>query len=98
MRPKAPKVGKRVFLERIPFIWKKLSFTKKVTVRNVFRHKKRFLMTIIGVAGCTGLIISGFGLKDCITAMVPKQYGEIFNYDIEVVFKDDVTLNEKKMK
>lgn len=95
MRPKAPKLGKRVFLEKIPFIWKRLSFTKKVTVRNVFRHKKRFLMTIIGVLGCTGLIIAGFGLKDCITAMAPKQYGEIFDYDMEIVFKDDVTLNEK---
>ena len=96
MRPKAPRVGKRVFLEKIPFIWKRLPFTKKVTVRNVFRHKKRFLMTIIGVAGCTGLIIAGFGLKDCITVMAPKQYGEIFDYDIELVFKDNATLNEKK--
>ena len=64
MRPKAPKKGKRVILEKIPFIWKHLSFTKKVTVRNLFRYKKRFLMTIIGILGCTSLILVGFGLKD----------------------------------
>ena len=70
MRPKSPKAGKRVLLERIGFIWNKLSFTRKVTVRNVFRYKKRFLMTIIGIAGCTGLIIAGFGLRDGITSIV----------------------------
>ena len=66
MRPKAPKMGKRVFLEKIPFIWKRLSFSKKVTVRNIFRYKKRFLMTIIGILGCTALITVGFGIKDSI--------------------------------
>lgn len=66
MRPKAPKMGKRVLLEKIPFIWKHLSFSRKVTVRNIFRYKKRFLMTIIGICGCTSLILAGFGLKDSI--------------------------------
>src|SRR5699024_5644869 len=66
MRPKSPKPGKRVLLEKITFIWKKLSFTAKVTARNVFRYKKRFLMTIIGVCGCTSLIIAGFALRDSI--------------------------------
>ena len=95
MRPKSPKAGKRVLLERIGFIWKRLTFTRKVTVRNVFRYKKRFLMTIIGIAGCTGLIIAGFGLRDCITGMVPGQYGYVFNYQVEVTFKSDIPLDKK---
>lgn len=95
MRPKSPKAGKRVLLERIGFIWNRLSFTRKVTVRNVFRYKKRFLMTIIGIAGCTGLIIAGFGLRDCITSIVSGQYEKVFNYQVEVTFKPDVTLDEK---
>lgn len=95
MRPKSPKAGKRVLLERIKFIWNRLSFTRKVTVRNVFRYKKRFLMTIVGIAGCTGLIIAGFGLRDCITSIVSGQYEKVFNYQVEVTFKPDVTLDEK---
>lgn len=91
MRPKAPKPGKRVFLEKIPFIWSKLNFTKKVTARNIFRYKKRFLMTIIGVAGSTALIIAGFGLRDAIGMMIPVQYGEIFKYDIQISLKDGLT-------
>ena len=95
LRPKSPPVGKRVLLERIPLIWKHLNFTRKVTVRNVFRYKKRFLMTILGIAGCTGLIIAGFGIKDCITDMVPNQYEKIFNYDLEITFnKDSKTLDK----
>ena len=74
MRPKAPKPGKIVFLEKIPFIWSKLNFTKKVTARNIFRYKKRFLMTIIGVAGSTALILAGFGLRHAIGMMMPVQY------------------------
>ena len=89
LRPKSPAAGKRVLLERIPFIWKHLSFSRKVTVRNVFRYKKRFLMTIFGIAGCTGLIIAGFGIKDCITDMVPNQYEKIFSYDLEITFNKD---------
>lgn len=88
MRPKAPKAGKRVLLERITFIWKHLNFTAKVTARNLFRYKKRFLMTIIGVCGCTSLIVSGFGLRDAIVDMVPKQFGEIDKYDISINLKD----------
>ncbi len=72
MRPKAPKMGKRVLLERIPFIWKRLSFSRKVTIRNIFRYKKRFLMTIIGICGCTSLILAGFGLKDSIRMYYAK--------------------------
>lgn len=89
MRPKAPKPGKRVILEKIPFIWKRLNFTAKVTARNVFRYKKRFLMTIIGVCGCTSLIIAGFALRDSISRMIPKQYGEINKYNIGISLKEE---------
>ncbi len=89
MRPKAPKAGKRVLLEKIPFIWKNLSFTKKVTVRNLFRYKKRIFMTIIGIAGCTALTLTGFGLFSSISVILDKQYGEIFNYDLIVALDTD---------
>ena len=87
MRPKAPKMGKRVILERIPFIWKHLKFSQKVTVRNIFRYKKRFLMTIIGILGCTALILTGFGLKDSISSIMPNQYEHVFNYDMQISLK-----------
>lgn len=96
MRPKAPKIGKRVLLERIPFIWKRLSFSRKVTVRNIFRYKKRFLMTIIGIMGCTALILTGFGLKDSISRIMPDQYEHVFNYDIQISLKDG--LEEKQIE
>ena len=89
MRPKSPKPGKRVILEKIPFIWKHLNFTAKVTARNIFRYKKRFLMTIIGVCGCTSLIIAGFGLRDAIVNMIPMQYGEIYKYGINISLKEE---------
>lgn len=88
MRPKAPKMGKRVLLEKINFIWKRLKFSQKVTIRNIFRYKKRVLMTIIGIMGCTSLILAGFGLKDSISSIMPRQYGKIFNYDIQVNLKE----------
>lgn len=89
MRPKAPKPGKRVLLEKMPFIWKHLNFTAKVTARNLFRYKKRFLMTIIGVCGCTALIVAGFGLRDAIANMIPKQFGEIDKYNISITLKEE---------
>ena len=94
LRPKAPTVGKRVWLEYIPFIWKRLKFSSRVTVRNVFRYKKRMFMTILGIAGCTGLILAGFGLKDCITNLVPNQYEKIFNYQVEVTLNDNLNVDE----
>lgn len=94
MRPKPPKSGKRVFLEHIPFIWKKLNFTNKVTVRNMFRYKKRFLMTIIGIMGCTALIVTGFGIRDAITNVIIKQHNEIFKYDMTVTLTEDATLEK----
>lgn len=90
MRPKAPKIGKRVFLEKIHFIWKRMGFIEKVTARNLFRYKKRFFMTVIGIAGCTALILTGFGLKDSISGLVDKQYGEIMKYDLQIVFENTV--------
>ena len=91
LRPVAPAPGKRVLLEKMPCIWNHLSFSYKVRVRNVFRYKKRFLMTIIGIAGCTGLILAGFGLKDCIVKMVPHQYEEIFNYQVKITLDENQT-------
>lgn len=89
MRPKAPKAGKRVLLERIPFIWKRLSFTKKVTVRNLFRYKKRIFMTILGIAGCAALTLTGFGILSSISGIFEKQYEEIFSYDLIVSLDAD---------
>jgi putative ABC transport system permease protein len=89
MRPKAPKAGKRVLLERIPFIWKRLNFNRKVTVRNLFRYKKRIFMTILGIAGCTALTLTGFGLYSSISVILEKQYSEIFSYDLIVALDND---------
>lgn len=96
MRPKAPKMGKRVLLEKIPIIWKHLSFSKKVTVRNIFRYKKRFLMTIIGIFGCTSLILTGFGLRDSIRSIMPNQYEKVFNYDMQINFKNELEEEQKQ--
>ncbi|MCM1308750.1 MAG: ABC transporter permease [Butyrivibrio sp.] len=85
LRPKAPKDGRKIFLEKISFIWKKLSFSHKVTARNLLRYKKRFFMTVIGIAGCTALILAGFGIKDSVAAVAGGQYGEIFGYDLSGV-------------
>ena len=96
MRPKAPKKGKRILLENIPFIWKKINFSAKVTIRNILRYKARFIMTVLGVAGCTALILAAFGLKDSISGIISKQYGEIFKYDAMIKLKSDGTLKEKE--
>ncbi|HAB7156940.1 TPA_asm: FtsX-like permease family protein, partial [Listeria monocytogenes] len=84
MRPKAPKIGKRIFLERISFIWKRMNFTSKVTARNLFRYKQRMLMTVLGVAGCTALILTGFGLRNSISDIAKMQYGQIMKYDAAI--------------
>ena len=77
MRPKAPKAGKRVFLEYVGFIWKRMKFLHKVSIRNIFRYKKRFFMMILGIGGCTALLVTGFGLKDSIADFAEMQYGDI---------------------
>lgn len=96
MRPKAPKMGKRVLLEKIPFIWKHLSFSKKVTVRNIFRYKKRFLMTIIGILGCTALIVVGFGIRDSIRCIMPNQFEKVFEYDMQIGLKNGLEEEQKQ--
>ena len=84
MRPKTPESGKRVLLERIPFLWKHLNFTWKSTIRNLFRYKKRFLMTVIGIGGCMALMLVGYGLQDSISVVAERQYGELFLYDVQI--------------
>lgn len=94
LRPKAPPMGKKIILEKIPFIWKRFSFTSKVTARNIIRYKKRFFMTVIGIAGCTALLVAGFGIKGSISAIVNKQFGDIYKYAGFVSLKDDLKLSE----
>lgn len=96
MRPKSPKNGKRILLERVGFIWNRLSFISKVTFRNIFRYKKRFLMTVLGIAGCTALTVTGFGIRDSIQMIVSGQYGELFKYDMEITASNDITEKETK--
>ena len=91
LRPAAPKAGKKVFLEHLKFIWKKLSFTGKVTARNMFRYKKRITMTILGVVGSTALLLTGFGLRDSISSLADLQYGKINHYDALFVFQNNFT-------
>lgn len=89
MLPRAPKAGKRVFLERITPLWSRMKFTHKVTARNLIRYKKRFFMTVIGIAGCTALLLTGFGLRDSIGDIVGKQFGELYQYNLTASFKDE---------
>lgn len=96
MRPKAPKMGKKILLEKMPVIWNKVSFQWKVTLRNLFRYKKRFYMTILGVAGCTALLVTGFGIKDSVSTMTKLQFDEIYNYDGMVHLKKDLSKEEKQ--
>jgi len=94
VRPKAPPSGKRIFLEYITPVWKRLSFLHKVSARNIFRFKKRMWMMLIGIAGCTALLITGFGLKDSINNLINFQYDEIMTYDVAVNFDPDVEKEE----
>ncbi len=88
MRPKTPQAGKRILLERIPFIWKRLKFLQKVSIRNVFRYKKRFFMMVIGISGCGALVLAAFGLKDSIASVLTKQYDKIHTYDMSITLKE----------
>lgn len=94
MRPKSPKPGRRVLLERIRPLWKRMSFTWKVTIRNLFRYKKRFWMTVIGIGGCTALIITGFGVRNSLYDVFDKQYDEITPYSAQVSLMDNITEDE----
>ena len=99
MRPKAAKAGKKILLERISFIWKRLSFLQKVTARNIFRYKKRFFMTIIGIAGCSALLVAGFGINDSISDIVNQQYNVIYHYDATVSAKtSEITSQIESLK
>lgn len=89
IRPKAAKNGKRIFLERIPFLWRRLKFLHKVSIRNLFRYKKRFFMMVIGIGGCTALLTTGFGIRDSIINIASEQYEEIQIFDVGVTFKED---------
>lgn len=89
MLPKPPKAGKKIILERICFLWKHLPFIQKVTARNLFRYKKRFFMTVCGIAGCTALLLTGFGLRDSISDILDKQYEQLHSYDAIVALKDN---------
>ncbi|HIR85130.1 MAG TPA: ABC transporter permease [Candidatus Galloscillospira excrementavium] len=94
MRPRAPQAGKRVLLERVKFLWKRLTFAQKVAVRNLFRYKKRFWMTVIGIGGCTALLITGFGLRDSIRNIFDIQYDELTTYHAQVSLADNLTDDE----
>lgn len=99
MRPKAAKAGKKILLERISFIWKRLSFLRKVTARNIFRYKKRFFMTIIGIAGCSALLVAGFGINDSISDIVNQQYNVIYHYDATVAAQtNEITSQIQSLK
>lgn len=91
MRPKAPKAGSRILLERVTPVWGRLSFLNKVTARNLFRYKRRFLMTVFGVAGCVALLVTGFGIRDTVLSLSPRQYGDagVTRYDLMVVSSSD---------
>ena len=96
MRPAAPEIGKRVFLERVTFIWKHLNFSNKAAVRNLFRYKKRLFMTILGIGGCMGLLLVGFGLKDSIMTIGDRQYNFIHTYQVKMTLSDADTDEEKQ--
>lgn len=94
MRPYAPKAGKLILLERVGWFWKRLSFSSKVTARNLFRYKKRLFMTLIGVAGCTALLLTGYGIKDSVNILTDLQYGNLYHYQVGVGTKSGLTQQE----
>ena len=95
MRPKPPISGKKILLERVSFIWKRLNFTKKITARNIFRYKQRLFMTVIGIAACTGLMITGFGLKQGIIGATQAQFSNIYRYDMQGTLSKNVNEADK---
>lgn len=96
MRQKAPKPGRRVILERIPFLWSRMSFLAKVSARNILRYKKRFFMMIVGIGGCTALVVTALGLRDSIVNVAKDQFGGIFTYDYNINFDTPKTKDEIK--
>lgn len=96
MRPRAPRAGSKIFLEKIPFIWKRFSFLYKVTFRNTFRYKSRMFMTLLGVAGCMSLLFFGFAIQGAVAQVIDRQYGRIFNYDLIVNYDKDFSKYQLK--
>lgn len=96
MRPKAPKSGKRIFLEKITFIWRRMKFLHKVSMRNIVRYKKRFVMMVLGISGCTALLVTGFGIKDSVANIADLQYDEIQVYDIGFTLTDDAAESDRE--
>ncbi|MDD6038040.1 MAG: FtsX-like permease family protein [bacterium] len=96
IRPRAPKNGKRTILEYVPIVWNRLSFLQKVSLRNIFRYKKRFFMMIVGISGCTALLVTGYGIKDSVSGIADLQYEEVQVYDIEMKFTDSLSLDEQE--
>lgn len=96
LRPKPPTAGKRQWLEKVTFIWNRLSFTSKVTLRNIFRYKKRFFMTVLGIGGCTALLITGFGLQSSLNFTHSREFEELYRYDGYVQLEKDLTKQEKE--
>lgn len=97
MRPEAPKKGKRIFLEKIDKIWNSLSFLNKITLRNIFRYKKRLFMTVIGICGSTALILASFGIKDSVMKVADNQYNKIDKYDMVISINNNASNNDKKV-
>lgn len=95
MRPRAPRAGKRVFLEYFPFLWKRMKFLHKVSVRNIFRYKKRFFMMVIGISGCTALLVTGFGVEDSVAEVADMQFDRIQIYDMGVTFREEAPEGEQ---
>ena len=96
IRPKAPKNGKRIFLEKLPFVWSRMKFLHKVSMRNVVRYKKRFFMMVLGISGCTALLVTGFGLKDSITGIAELQFDEVQVYDIGLSLTDGTAKSDRE--
>lgn len=92
--PKAPTAGKRILLEYLPWVWKKFSFIHKVTARNLLRYKKRFFMTVVGIAGCTALLLTGFGLQDSLSNVLHLQFGEVFHYDLTISLQNEASMED----
>ncbi len=91
MRPRAPKAGRRILLEKMPLFWNRLSFLRKVSIRNIMRYKKRLIMMILGIAGCTALLLTGLGLRDSISNIANDQFDNIWKYDYAITFTDEKT-------
>lgn len=96
LRPKAPRAGKRIFLEYIAFLWKRLPFLHKVSLRNIFRYKKRFFMMVIGISGCTALVLTGLGFQDSIVDIVDMQYTQIEVYDYNILLQEELNGDKKE--